>query len=40
MQATQSGDIDALRNAVRQLWGMLPKETKDDLERGVGAGIR
>jgi molecular chaperone DnaK len=40
MQATQSGDIDALRNAVRQLWGMLPKETKDDFERGVGAGIR
>ena len=34
------GDIDALRNAVRQLWGMLPKETKDDFERGVGAGIR
>jgi molecular chaperone DnaK len=40
MQATQSGDLDALRNAVRQLWGMLPKETKDDFERGVGAGIR
>jgi len=40
MQATQSGDIDALRNAVRQLWGMLPKEDRDDFERGVGAGIR
>jgi len=40
MQATQSGDLDALRGAVRQLWGMLPKETKDDFERGVGAGIR
>ncbi len=40
MQATQSGDLDALRNAVRQLWGMLPKETMDDFERGVGAGIR
>ena len=39
-KATQNGDIDALRNAVRQLWGMLPKETKDDFERGVGAGIR
>jgi molecular chaperone DnaK len=40
MQATQSGDIDALRNAVRQLWGMLPPEDRDDFERGVGAGIR
>ncbi len=40
MQATQSGDIDALRNAVRQLWGMLPKATKEEFERGVGAGIR
>ncbi len=40
MQATQSGDLDALRNAVRQLWGMLPKQDRDDFERGVGAGIR
>jgi len=40
MQATQSGDLDALRNAVRQLWGMLPPEEKEDFERGVGAGIR
>ena len=40
MQATQSGDLDALRNAVRQLMGMLPKADKDDFERGVGAGIR
>ncbi len=40
MQATQNGDIDALRNAVRQLWGMLPKATKEEFERGVGAGIR
>jgi len=40
MQATQSGDIDALRNAVQQLMGMLPKADKDDFERGVGAGIR
>lgn len=40
MQATQNGDIDALRNAVRQLMGMLPKADKDDFERGVGAGIR
>ena len=39
MQATQNGDIDALRNAVIQLMGMLPKETKEDFERGVGAGI-
>ena len=40
MQATQSGDLDALRSAVRQLWGMLPKETKEDFDRGVDAGIR
>jgi molecular chaperone DnaK len=40
MQATQNGDLDALRNAVRQLTGMLPKAAKDDFERGVGAGIR
>jgi molecular chaperone DnaK len=40
MQATQNGDIEALRNAVRQLWGMLPKATKEEFERGVGAGIR
>lgn len=40
MQATQNGDIDALRNAVKQLWGMLPKEDRDNFERGVGAGIR
>jgi molecular chaperone DnaK len=40
MQATQNGDIDALRNAVRQLWSMLPKQDRDDFERGVGAGIR
>ena len=40
MQATQSGDLDALRNAVQQLMGMLPKADKDDFERGVGAGIR
>lgn len=40
MQATQNGDLDALRNAVRQLWGMLPPEDKEDFERGVGAGIR
>ena len=40
MQATQNGDLDALRHAVRQLWSMLPKADRDDFERGVGAGIR
>jgi molecular chaperone DnaK len=40
MQATQNSDLEALRSAVRQLWGMLPKETKEAFDRGVGASIR